>query len=106
MPCKEFYIKDLSLIGRDLNKCIIVDNITENFLLQPMNGITIKSFYNDLDDDALMQMCPLLISIVVAKLDDVRGALTDNYLHVKDPKGNRHHNQMYGEVASTLSDSV
>lgn len=61
-----------------------MDNITENFLLQPMNGITIKSFYNDLEDDALMQMCPLLISIVVAKLDDVRGALCDSSLLTKD----------------------
>jgi len=60
LPCREFYIKDLSLLGRDLNKTIIVDNISENFLLQPENGICIKSWYNDEADNALMQLAPLL----------------------------------------------
>lgn len=33
------YYKDLSKIGRDLSKTIIVDNIAENYQLQPQNGI-------------------------------------------------------------------
>lgn len=41
-------------MGRDLNRTIIVDNITENFLLHPENGISIKSWYDDPFDDALM----------------------------------------------------
>lgn len=61
LPCQQFYIKDLSLLGRDLNRTIIVDNISENFLLQPANGICIKSWYNDPDDTALMQLAPLLV---------------------------------------------
>ena len=51
---REFYLKDLSILGRDLNKTIIVDNISENFLLQPENGISIKSWYDDEDDTALV----------------------------------------------------
>jgi len=35
------YVKDISKIGRDLNKTIIVDNMAENFKLQPDNGIYI-----------------------------------------------------------------
>ena len=55
LPCRnEFYIKDLSLLGRNLDRTIIVDNISENFLLQPENGICIKSWYDDEYDDALM----------------------------------------------------
>ena len=64
LPCRDFYIKDLSSLGRDLKKTIIVDNITENFLLQPNNGITIKSWYDDPKDTALMELAPLLIQIV------------------------------------------
>jgi len=61
LPCREFYIKDLSILGRDLTKTIIVDNISENFLLQPENGISIKSWYDDEEDTALEQLASLLV---------------------------------------------
>jgi CTD small phosphatase-like protein 2 len=35
------FLKDLSRIGRDVSKTIIVDNVAENFLLHPDNGISI-----------------------------------------------------------------
>ena len=43
-------IKDLSKIGRSLQKTIIVDNIAENFLLQKDSGIFIKTWTEDQDD--------------------------------------------------------
>lgn len=60
IQCMEVFIKDLSNLGRDLDKTIIVDNITENFLLQPDNGISIKSWFDDPDDTALADLAPLL----------------------------------------------
>ena len=31
LPHGPVFVKDLSRIGRDLSKCIIVDNVAENF---------------------------------------------------------------------------
>jgi CTD small phosphatase-like protein 2 len=41
------YLKDLLKVGTDLSKIVIVDNLPENFQLQPNNGIAIKSWFND-----------------------------------------------------------
>ena len=62
------YQKDLSRIGRDLSRTLIVDNNAENFQLQPDNGIYIKSWYDDPDDQALSQLCPLLIGKLIFTL--------------------------------------
>jgi CTD small phosphatase-like protein 2 len=61
MPtCQGFYVKDLSRLGRDLSKTIIVDNTPECFMLQPENGIQIKNWYGDPADTALAELAPLL----------------------------------------------
>ena len=39
---------------------IIVDNVAENFQLQPDNGIFIKSWFDDMSDKALNELAPLL----------------------------------------------
>lgn len=59
-PTGMVFVKDLSRIGRPLNKCIIVDNVAENFCLQPDNGIFIKSWFEDPKDTALTELAPLL----------------------------------------------
>ena len=56
-------MKDLSRIGRDISRTIIVDNIAENFQLQPENGIFIKSWFADENDTALFELAPLLTAI-------------------------------------------
>ena len=55
-----------------------MDNISENFLLQPENGISIKSWYTDEYDTALMQLAPLLMQIVKQQVPDVRQALRES----------------------------
>ncbi|KAL4476434.1 hypothetical protein ABPG74_010167 [Tetrahymena malaccensis] len=69
------YIKDLSRIGRDLNKIIIIDNLPENFKLQPENGIYIQSWYGESEDRALYDLTPLLKQIVSKKFRTVQSAL-------------------------------
>ena len=54
------FVKDLSRTGRPLNRTIIVDNVAENFCLQPDNGIFIKSWFDDMSDTALYELAPLL----------------------------------------------
>lgn len=37
-----------------------MDNVAENFQLQPDNGIFIKSWFEDMTDTALEELAPLL----------------------------------------------
>jgi CTD small phosphatase-like protein 2 len=74
-PTGMVFVKDLSKIGRPLNKTIIVDNVAENFSLQPDNGIFIKSWFDDMSDTALLELAPLLKQIVQKSVKDVREAL-------------------------------
>ena len=39
VPDLPVYLKDLSLLGRPLERVIIVDNVAQNFKRQPENGI-------------------------------------------------------------------
>ena len=55
-----FFVKDLSRIGRDLSRTIIIDNTAENFQRQVNNGLFIKSFYDDPEDTELAEMLPFL----------------------------------------------
>ena len=47
----KYYIKDLSRLGRDIRRILIIDNISQNFKLQKNNGICIKPFYGDVVSD-------------------------------------------------------
>jgi len=58
------FVKDLTRIGRPLDKIIIVDNLPQNFKLQKENGINIKSFWGeDIYDDALFNLSTILTKI-------------------------------------------
>ena len=70
------YVKDLSKLGRDLSKIIIIDNQPENFQLQKENGIFIKSFFgNDKNDKVLDYLMPILKNIANDPNNDVREEL-------------------------------
>ena len=68
----ESFVKDLSLLGRDLKKVIILDNNPHNYDLQKENGIFIKSFYGEKDDNVLVELIPILQKIASNKDNDVR----------------------------------
>ena len=65
------FIKDLSKLGRDLNRVIIVDNLRRVFKLQKENGICIKSFYGDVEEDGT------ILKDLTNILEDIRYDLDD-----------------------------
>ena len=52
---------DLSLLGRDLSKTIIIDNLEGNFRLQADNGLPIITWKGDINDFSLKYLTPILI---------------------------------------------
>lgn len=74
------FLKDLTLLGRDIARTIIVDNVAENFQLQPENGIFIRSWFDDMNDHELLDLLPLLtgkiyVEMPRCKVPDLRVAL-------------------------------
>ena len=68
-------VKDMSKLGRDLSKVIIIDNISDNFKIQSQNGIFITPWLGNENDNELFQLIPILKEISVKQVDDVRKIL-------------------------------
>ena len=65
-------VKDLSLLGRDLSKVIMIDNFSENYKLQENNGLPINSWIGDANDTSLRDLIPIMNYIVEKNIEDVR----------------------------------
>ena len=65
------YVKDLSLLDRDLSKTIIIDNSPSSYMFHPENAIDCSSFIDDPRDRELDQIGAFLAGIKDVK--DVRG---------------------------------
>ena len=79
-------VKDLSLLGRDLSKTIIVDNLEENFRLQPDNGLPIITWKGDINDFSLKYLTMILKNIVINKVTDVRKVIKKIKMQIKSEK--------------------
>ena len=67
------YLKDLSVLGRDLNRTLIIDNSPQAFGFQVENGVPIESWYDDPTDDHLLRLLPVLD--VISEVNDVKPIL-------------------------------
>ena len=65
------YVKDLSLLDRDLSQAIIVDNSPSSYIFHPENAIDCSSFIDDPKDRELDQIAAFLKGI--KNVPDVRG---------------------------------
>lgn len=68
-------VKDLSLLGRDLSKVIMIDNFSENYKLQQDNGLPINSWVGDANDTSLRDLIPIMEYIVENDINDVRSVV-------------------------------
>mmetsp|Transcript_38787 Transcript_38787/g.77768 ORF Transcript_38787/g.77768 Transcript_38787/m.77768 type:complete len:355 (+) Transcript_38787:230-1294(+) len=68
-------VKDLTRLGRDLHKIIIVDNSPTSYMLQPQNAVPISSWFDDVEDRQLNNLLPWFVG--VAKADDVLPSLSE-----------------------------
>ena len=50
--------KDLSRLGRDLNKVIILDNSPASYIFHPDNAVPCTSWFDDMHDSELMELIP------------------------------------------------
>ena len=85
--CGKEFLKDISRIGRDMKKIIIVDNIANNFKLNPENGIQIAPYFGEYskNDTVLFELKKLLVMFHKFEYEDLRVAIKN---YAKDIKNN------------------
>lgn len=59
------FVKDLSLLGRSLQKIVIIDNSPTSFLFQPRNSIQCTSWFDDTSDTELLDLLPVMEDLAV-----------------------------------------
>ena len=67
------YIKDLFKVTNDLRNVIIIDNNPSSYATNEDNGIPIKTWYDDLNDNELQKLIPLLKYL--SNVNDVRNII-------------------------------
>lgn len=71
------YLKDLHILGRELNTVAIVDNSVQAFGFQLDHGIPIESWFDDESDRELLNLIPFLRQLKDAK--DVRPLIRETF---------------------------
>merc|ERR1712137_335024 len=78
------FVKDLSRLGRVLNRTLIIDNSEYAFKFHPNHSILIESWFDNRNDQELHKLGPFLLEL--SKCDDVRPMLRQwkqgNYVEV------------------------
>ena len=75
-PFQGNYVKDLTSLGRPLERTIILDNSPHSYAFQPQNALPISSFIDDPTDCDLLDAVPVLVELAGAA--DVAATLVAN----------------------------
>ncbi|XP_051984385.1 CTD (carboxy-terminal domain, RNA polymerase II, polypeptide A) small phosphatase-like b isoform X2 [Xyrauchen texanus] len=67
------YVKDLSVLGRELRNVIIVDNSPASYIFHPENAVPVQSWFDDMTDTELLDLLPFFEGL--SKEEDVYGVL-------------------------------
>ncbi|XP_024894748.1 CTD small phosphatase-like protein [Pteropus alecto] len=67
------YVKDLSRLGRELSKVIIVDNSPASYIFHPENAVPVQSWFDDMTDTELLDLIPFFEGL--SREDDVYSML-------------------------------
>ncbi|KAM9710758.1 uncharacterized protein ACNS7B_024580 [Menidia menidia] len=67
------YVKDLSRLGRDLNKVLIIDNSPASYIFHPENAVPVVSWFDDMSDTELLDLIPFFERL--SKEDDIYDGL-------------------------------
>lgn len=52
------YVKDLSRLGRELQRVIIIDNSPASYIFHPDNAVPVASWFDDMSDTELLDLIP------------------------------------------------
>ena len=79
-------VKDINKLGRDIRKVIIVDDDENNIILNKENGIKIKPYLGEKnnDDTSLFELKKILILFEKMDLDDIRKGIKNYEKEIKD----------------------
>ena len=88
-------IKDITKLGRDIRKIIIIDDDPTNFRLSPENGIQVSPYYGDStkDDTTLFELKKLLILFHTTGGEDVRKIIKSYENDIKEKITFNYHNK-------------
>ena len=80
-PYEGNYVKDLTCLGRDLRRTVIVDNSPHSYIFQPFNAIPVRNFIDDpTERDLLELLAPGGTLRRLERADDVTTVCGEIYL--------------------------
>ena len=85
-----YYLKDLSIVDKDLSRIVLVDNNPVSFICNPSNGIPVPSFYEEADDEALGRVLRVLefikdspdVRVPLDKMFEIQKALEPHVVQI------------------------